>query len=452
MPNQYANPIGHITKVEIRGLHNRFDIVQEFQEGLNIIYGHNGKGKTSLLHIISNLLNGDYQRFTSLKFESVRIEFSECEPLKFEIDIQTRNDGHRHWRIKVNDGIAHFLDPDKANNQGKEADLCERWYSKNGLVNAPSEIRSAIGFQEELKELKSYETKNAYFPAFRGAIDAMSLRQPNTSLNTKQKTDEARKLFGDFVPLLEYAGLGDIERRLDREIRSAAGSVASQDRQSRLAVYSSIADRVALEFNEAEVNEAIESAVKQLGPYVPNVQHSWDDLKQKLNEFGEQHPNMKQALLLDFKDNVERLVDAEVENFSKLNTFLDSFNSFLDHKKLFADRGGQRDGRAVPARAILRIGAQEFPARDLHTTLSSGERQLLTLLFSASFMSDEHIVLIDEPEISLHVDWQRRLLSSLEGQLTNKQIIVCTHSATIGANHDDRMFELNSVQREVENA
>lgn len=47
------------------------------------------------------------------------------------------------------------------------------------------------------------------------------------------------------------------------------------------------------------------------------------------------------------------------------------------------------------------------------------------------------IFLIDEPELSLHVDWQRIIISELMAQAGNRQIIACTHSPEVGADHSD---------------
>jgi len=58
-------------------------------------------------------------------------------------------------------------------------------------------------------------------------------------------------------------------------------------------------------------------------------------------------------------------------------------------------------------------------------------------------MSSQKIVLIDEPEISLHVDWQRLLLKKISEQLHDRQVIVCTHSPIIGADYD--LTELHPI-------
>jgi predicted ATP-dependent endonuclease of OLD family len=56
-----------------------------------------------------------------------------------------------------------------------------------------------------------------------------------------------------------------------------------------------------------------------------------------------------------------------------------------------------------------------------------------------------NIVLIDEPEISLHIDWQRKLLRKMQQQLGERQIIVCTHSPEIGGDHLEAFQEIELI-------
>jgi len=51
-------------------------------------------------------------------------------------------------------------------------------------------------------------------------------------------------------------------------------------------------------------------------------------------------------------------------------------------------------------------------------------------------------VLIDEPEISLHIDWQYKLIGAMVKQLPTKQLIVCTHSPVIATDYEDKMIEI----------
>jgi predicted ATP-dependent endonuclease of OLD family len=47
-------------------------------------------------------------------------------------------------------------------------------------------------------------------------------------------------------------------------------------------------------------------------------------------------------------------------------------------------------------------------------------------------------LLIDEPEISLHIDWQRELIKSIQTLSPNLQLILATHSPEIMAEVDDK--------------
>lgn len=61
--------------------------------------------------------------------------------------------------------------------------------------------------------------------------------------------------------------------------------------------------------------------------------------------------------------------------------------------------------------------------------LSAGEKQLLLIMLTVFMQEDKETILImDEPEISLHVDWQRQLIDIIRSLNPNCQIIVSTHS------------------------
>ena len=64
--------------------------------------------------------------------------------------------------------------------------------------------------------------------------------------------------------------------------------------------------------------------------------------------------------------------------------------------------------------------------------LSSGEKQMLVILLTALVQENSHcVMLMDEPEISLHIEWQQQLISLIRTLNPNAQIILCTHSPAI---------------------
>lgn len=79
--------------------------------------------------------------------------------------------------------------------------------------------------------------------------------------------------------------------------------------------------------------------------------------------------------------------------------------------------------------------------------LSSGEKQLLIILFKV-FLQDEkpHILLMDEPELSLHVFWQEKLIDTLRKLNPNCQLIIATHSGSIfSQGYEDKIFWMEDL-------
>lgn len=103
------------------------------------------------------------------------------------------------------------------------------------------------------------------------------------------------------------------------------------------------------------------------------------------------------------------------------------FQNTID--ELFSETGKKIDRRS---NEIL------FIQGDVHLTpyqLSSGEKQMLVILLTVLVENGEHYALLmDEPEISLHVEWQQRLISLIRSLNPNTQIILSTHSPALVMN------------------
>ncbi len=79
--------------------------------------------------------------------------------------------------------------------------------------------------------------------------------------------------------------------------------------------------------------------------------------------------------------------------------------------------------------------------------LSAGEKQMLSFLCYNAFTTN-CIIFIDEPEISLHVDWQRRLFPTLLNQNTGNQFVIATHSPFIYSKYADKELPLSTDRGE----
>jgi len=117
--------------------------------------------------------------------------------------------------------------------------------------------------------------------------------------------------------------------------------------------------------------------------------------------------------------NMIKELDFEKFHLSSMNTLIDNFNSFLiNGKKL----------KVTHEEASVDINGKTHQINDL----SSGERHILTLLCLVLFKgSKRDLLIIDEPEISLNIKWQRELIGLFAKLLPKTQIIVASHSPFI---------------------
>ena len=78
--------------------------------------------------------------------------------------------------------------------------------------------------------------------------------------------------------------------------------------------------------------------------------------------------------------------------------------------------------------------------------LSSGEKQLLILFIEALLQRKEpYIFLADEPELSLHISWQRNIIAAIRSLNPSAQIIVATHSPEIAGKFRDCILDMEDI-------
>ncbi|MEY8823118.1 AAA family ATPase [Klebsiella pneumoniae] len=88
-----------------------------------------------------------------------------------------------------------------------------------------------------------------------------------------------------------------------------------------------------------------------------------------------------------------------------------------------------------------------------YNLLSSGERQLLYILIkSANACLEDTVLLMDEPEISLHLTWQEKLITTIKSINDNCQLIIVTHSpAILMKGWMDSFVDIKNISKESSN-
>lgn len=117
------------------------------------------------------------------------------------------------------------------------------------------------------------------------------------------------------------------------------------------------------------------------------------------------------------------------------------FQDLID--KLFAETG-KRLIRTQNEIMFSQIGEQLTPYQ-----LSSGEKQMLAILLTVLIEDGEpYVLFMDEPEVSLHIDWQQRLIDMILDLNPQVQIILTTHSPAVIMNGwMDKVTEVTDITK-----
>ncbi len=195
----------------------------------------------------------------------------------------------------------------------------------------------------------------------------------------------------------------DIIIRANSESRSITGNVETIDYQMNTTL-----------INTFDVVE------KNLNPNTTLLDYQLDKLKL---EFVTYQRDLSNQVEEAFK-NVDK---ASTTQLGKIQAIYDTKNLCIEIlSELFRHTEKKFDEKAFH---FLKTGIQ---TPILPKNLSSGEKQILIILLTTLLQDrKEYILLMDEPEISLHIDWQRTLIKNVRQINPNCQIIIATHSPTI---------------------
>jgi len=445
----------YVSRVEAFGLHGRFDIEIDLLPRMNVLYGRNGSGKTTLLHILANVLNGSFGRFAFLDFKEISLFTGGGRRLKIchcgESTISTIVDGETVSTFDINEVRAR-------DRHGEREDILPEERSEIGTVQLSDRfpVHGAL-----------------YYPAFRTMIEAWSdetirpsrfrsheyLYTPSEFWRpgrTKRITWLARGLFGQFVPDLRYPSLAQIEWELSSALMSAAYRVVNEGQASLseafLDAFAAImGQRPSQQGSPDEILAEIRIMLEELNKtkIVTSPDGKQEDVYERLRRMIAEErtadlTDTAASVLAVYRKSLMQRINVQREAFAPFERYADSVNEFLEGKRLVLKPYAVRGPRAALPAPVL-IEFDDGSTASL-MSLSSGERQIVSMLYASTYLGEtDDVVLIDEPEISLNIDWQRRFLPKMAQQLGDRQIIVCTHAPEIGGEYDEEFQEVRFI-------
>ena len=151
-----------------------------------------------------------------------------------------------------------------------------------------------------------------------------------------------------------------------------------------------------------------------------------------------------QRKYLDYQVNIGNRIIAELqqghaEAAQQLSQKKTRFQDMVDD--LFQETG-KRIVRTENEIRFTQIGEILVPYQ-----LSSGEKQMLAILLTVLVEDDQpYVLFMDEPEVSLHIEWQKRLIDLIMELNPNVQIILTTHSPAVIMNGwVDKVTEVEDI-------
>ena len=143
-------------------------------------------------------------------------------------------------------------------------------------------------------------------------------------------------------------------------------------------------------------------------------------LYQLQRRFLDYQVNMSNRMVQLFTENAPDAQQKAQEIASEKNHFFDLID------QLFADTG-KRVNRGSNEIMLLQYNENLNPYQ-----LSSGEKQMLIILLTVLVQNKQpYTLFMDEPEISLHIEWQQKLIGLIRDLNPNAQIILTTHSPAV---------------------
>ncbi|MBK8751003.1 MAG: ATP-binding protein [Candidatus Competibacteraceae bacterium] len=423
-----------ITNFDVKGLWGYKNYSIRLHEDVNVIIGPNASGKTTLINILYDTLTANFPRLCRTQFSEVvlglkafegnerrEIRLTQSEQdLKIQIDkdsfpvsltpFQQFGDDPSFADIPLEMVRRHF---------GIHGDLRRLQTSLRELVPAvwlPVSRRLPIAEEEEMARKRLHRKPlESVDECLAGLVD--SLQQYRLSLNTE--LSELRKEF-------QRHALENIlyDKQHDRLLLKPQPSIApsEEDKQALLQAFRDVGlvDRNM----EARINDHFAAAKSALSKFTSSPTKI----------------DMETLIIIPLISRTRSIVTfaQELETkreklFSPLHSYERIVNSFLREKSVnVSDRGEL---------VISPNKAQRGPIEWRH--LSSGEKQILILLTQALLSEKSPAVYVaDEPELSLHVSWQEKLLGSLTQLAGRCQFIVATHSPDIAAGFGNKVIDL----------
>ena len=417
-----------------------YDIHLNLQDRVTLLHGPNGVGKTVILGMINALLQKRLDYFQKIPFSRLLLAFHDGSTLELRIDDETENDYGRYVLKLTRDGTSQSAPVGTVSRAAELAaktdvlrphrDISDTWIDvRDGELLSTLEVLSRFG-DSSPSEHRDEEDLSWFSNFSRNAnvhlIETQRLVRMDSESRARYEYAVRSRGPSMISTVVEYSR--DFSKRL-------ASTMAQYGRQAQ-ALDQSFPQRLMAAEDELEVQE-LQSRMSKLDEKTHEYKAIGILDKTPTHPFpvsslGHIDKTQARVMTLYVQDTGKKL-HALDDLATRTRLLLENVNRKYRHKKIQLNR---------EKGFVATIDSGEpLPL----SSLSSGEQQELVLHYDLLFrVPSNTIVLIDEPELSLHVAWQKKFLPELLEivQLSNFDALVATHSPYIVGDRTDLMIGL----------
>jgi ABC-type ATPase involved in cell division len=435
--------------VAVKRLFGRFSysVDLKLEDRITILHGPNGCGKTTLLRLVGNALTGRYDALMPVAFDRLDLHFDNGAAVTFErqpSDPRKTAAPRRGAPAKLiarfdgQDGEVRLLTEE---NRERVAHYIDRFVTGYERVDVEAWIHPATGTQATLEEL--FLAHRDRFPSH--IRDQLAGREGKIAQRLREFLEPMKVFVIDTQRLIAARDAELIAERSSsamvrhrRELPGMTPAVLSyanllkeaiRDHLQKYGLKASTLDR-------SLPNRILSSARSEGSPEV---------LRNRYKAVLERRSNLVSAGVLQetqgfdvsFPDTLEPLAEHVLRIYlDDMESKLSVFDGFAERVQLFKSLiHGLFKYKQI---SVGPTNGFEFITDEQQVLtpdrLSSGEQHQLVLLFDLLFRVDEHaLILVDEPELSLHVEWQQKVLSNFRqiSELRDLDFLVATHSPDV---------------------
>jgi len=440
----------YIENISIKGFRNsNCDITMDLNPDVNFIIGRNGTGKTTFINLINAGLSSDIKQLCETYFEEMSFRLSDKDGTKITIINKSDTENIISYKITYS-----------SNKKEKSFDFpvgiwsqmsfFETRTSKSPQKRMPRNIISPLAqnilFENNLNE-ESNETLSSFL-ANKIQITWLSVHRASISSDEKNKKYEFlvdRKLYHVAQGFSAYFSVLD---------KTASEETDSFQQAYLLSLISPPPLNKILPIPSIDIKKEKENMRGVLSEFKINTK----TLERKLDSFSKR---LSSAIKRQKEDSDSPRLSAD--DFLVLTDLARIQEIVKDWHKLQNERNDIYKPKEefttiineLFFRKTLEISLGNEPIfRDMNSSqldishLSSGEKQMFIILGETLLQKQSKcIFMADEPELSLHIDWQEKLVPSIKRINPNVQVIFATHSPDIvGAYNDaEHVFNLEKV-------